>query len=320
MSKQNKNGKAFEYALAITYYNYILEHTNVDLIRNKAYANAKSNFDLIEIGDQEKMLAAASVSLGFILDIEPRLLHSMNTKDLLQIELASDQAGQKGDVRDVIFIRSKSKWQIGFSAKNNHRALKHSRLSHTLDFGDKWINTPCSKEYWRMISKVFDKIKAIKKENKKTKWSEAFSDKQKEVYYPLMVAWKTELLNMYSRDVNNFCQKIVHYLIGYNDFYKIVKGKTIVEIHGFNINGSLNKPQGKIKPKHRIRKVKLPKRLIDLSFKPESLNTLIATFDDGWQISFRIHSADTTIAPTLKFDIQLVSIPNSLFKTDLFYS
>ena len=318
MSSQNKNGKAFEYAIAISYYKHINKYTKVDLVNNKALKVAKSKFDLIDSSVQLSMLSAAMVSLRFILDIEPRLLNSIGDKDVLQVELAEDRSGQDGDVRDIIFLRSTSKWEIGFSAKHNHRALKHSRLSHVLDFGDQWIDKPCSPEYWKGVSVVFDKIKAIRKNNRDTKWKDAFPDIYKEVYTPILNAWKIEVLKMYNADRDNFCQKFVHYLIGFNDFYKIVKGRTVVEVHGYNINGTLNRSHKKIKAKHKISKIKLPERLIDLSFKPKHLNTLIATFDGGWQISFRIHSADTKINPSLKFDIQLVSIPNSLFKTDLF--
>ncbi len=317
MSNQNKNGKAFEYSLAITYFDFLTKHTKVSLIENEELIKAKSNFENLDAEIREKMISAAKRSLGFIIDIEPRLINAINIKDILEIELASDSLGQKGDVRDVIFLRASSKWEIGFSAKNNHRALKHSRLSHILDFGKQWIDEPCSDEYWKSISSVFDNIKKIKEIDKNAKWKESFKNKHLEVYKPLLKAWRKEVLNM-SENVQEFSQKFVHYLIGYNDFYKIVKGKTIVEIHGFNINGTLNKPHGKIKAKHKIGKIKLPTRLIDLSFKPNTLTTLIATFDDGWQISFRIHSAGSILFPSLKFDIQLVSIPNSLFKTDLF--
>lgn len=317
MSTQNKNGKAFEYSLAITYYDFLTQHTKVSLIQNEALNKAKLNFERLDLNIREAMLLASKRSLSFIIDIEPKLVNSINIKDILEIELATDSAGQKGDVRDVVFLRASSRWEIGFSAKNNHRALKHSRLSHVLDFGKQWINEPCSDEYWKSISIVFDKIKKIKEVDKKAKWRESFKDKHLEVYKPILSAWRKEVLNM-SINVSEFSQKFVHYLIGYNDFYKIVKGKTIVEIHGFNINGTLNKPHGTIKAKHKIGKIKLPTRLIDLSFKPNSLTTLIATFDDGWQISFRIHSAGSILVPSLKFDIQLVSIPNSLFKTDLF--
>jgi hypothetical protein len=36
-------------------------------------------------------------------------------------------------------IRVLQKWEIGVSAKNNHNAVKHSRLSSDIDFG-KWLN------------------------------------------------------------------------------------------------------------------------------------------------------------------------------------
>jgi len=53
------------------------------------------------------------------------------------LEIVSDLQGQSGDVRDVLAIRSLQKWEIGVSAKNNHRAVKHSRLSNDINFGEK---------------------------------------------------------------------------------------------------------------------------------------------------------------------------------------
>ena len=39
--------------------------------------------------------------------------------------------------------------------------------------------------------------------------------------------------------------------------------------------------------------------------------------DNGWQISFRIHSASSKVEPSLKFDIQLVGQPIVLFIIDM---
>ena len=55
--------------------------------------------------------------------------------DLLELEIAQDNRGEAGDVRDIIISRVLHKWEIGLSAKNNHSAVKHSRLSDTIDFG-----------------------------------------------------------------------------------------------------------------------------------------------------------------------------------------
>ncbi|WP_202975530.1 HaeIII family restriction endonuclease [[Ruminococcus] torques] len=34
--------------------------------------------------------------------------------------------------------------------------------------------------------------------------------------------------------------------------------------------------------------------------------------DNGWQLSFRIHSASTKVEPSLKFDVQFISMPVSV--------
>ena len=42
------------------------------------------------------------------------------------------------------------------------------------------------------------------------------------------------------------------------------------------------------------------------------------SLNEGWQISFRIHNASSRVEPSLKFDINLVSAPHSLFTNHLF--
>ena len=77
--------------------------------------------------------------------------------------------------------------------------------------------------------------------------------------------------------------------------------------------GTLNLPFKNIKAKAKVSKLKLPSRLIEISFKPNSKTTLLAYFDEGWQISFRIHNASSKVESSLKFDINLVSSPHTLF-------
>ena len=50
-----------------------------------------------------------------------------------------DGQGVKGDVRDIVIKRKNIEWEIGLSIKHNHDAVKHSRLSHKLDFGNEWF-------------------------------------------------------------------------------------------------------------------------------------------------------------------------------------
>lgn len=56
----------------------------------------------------------------------------------------------------------------------------------------------------------------------------------------------------------------------------------------------------------------LPTTIYNLDYKRGSKNTLELVMDNGWQISFRIHNALSRLEPSLKFDIQLIDIPQSV--------
>jgi hypothetical protein len=212
----------------------------------------------------------------------------------------------------VLAIRSLQQWEIGVSAKNNHRAVKHSRLSKDIDFGQKWLGIPNSETYFSEIMPIFTFLEEKRNMDKSTKWS-SISNKSDKVYVPILNAFKKELEKLNDENPEIVPGKLVKYLIGNNDFYKIIKGKKKIEIHAFNLYGSLNQSLGTNKPKGKVTKVKLPDRLIEIVFKKNSKTTLLITLNEGWQFSCRIHSAKSNIETSLKFDINLVSTPHSLF-------
>ena len=313
MAIQTKTGKAFEYAILVEFYNRLKAITTLQIVENNTFLKAKNCFDGFSEEIKDEYRLNASFSVNFLIDLEPRLSHGISEDDILQLEIASDQLGQKGDVRDVIFIRSLQKWEIGISAKNNHRALKHSRLSGELNFGKEWVNNLCSVDYFNEISPIFNNLRDIRKNDKTTKWDEIFSDKDSEVYVPILEAFRKEILLLQDKDKSEFASKLISYLVGRNDFYKLIKSKNKLEIQAFNMYGTLNLPFKNIKAKAKVSKLKLPSRLIEISFKPNSKTTLLAYFDEGWQISFRIHNASSKVESSLKFDINLVSSPHTLF-------
>ena len=106
--------------------------------------------------------------------------------------------------------------------------------------------------------------------------------------------------------------------LGNQDFYKVIKGKKKVEIQAYNLHGTLNLPFEKVKPKAKIPKLKLPTRLIEIVYQENSTTTLLVSLNEGWQISFRIHNASSRVEPSLKFDINLVSAPHTLFTNHIF--
>lgn len=317
MATQTVNGKAFEYALLLEFYERLNKITSVSITENEPYHNAKGCFDSFVENEQDTFRITASAAINFLIDIEPRLSNGISREDVLVLEIVSDQAGQTGDVRDVLIIRSLQKWEIGISAKNNHRAVKHSRLSLNIDFGEKWLGVPCSQNYFDEIKPIFDMLANLKASDKSTKWT-SIENMHQVVYIPILNAFRKELLRLDKENSSIVAENLVQYLIGNEDFYKVIKGNKKVEIQAYNLSGTLNLPFESIKPKARIPKLKLPSRLIEIVYQDNSTTTLLVSLNEGWQISFRIHNASSRVEPSLKFDINLVSAPHTLFTNHIF--
>ncbi|MDD3107242.1 MAG: HaeIII family restriction endonuclease [Bacilli bacterium] len=318
MAIQTKTGKAFEYTLLKEFYERLNNlHNNVVIIESEPYKTAKAFYKQFSEDEQGLYSLVSSAAINFLVDIEPRLSNSINIDDILQLEIVSDNEGQTGDVRDVLAIRLLQKWEMGISVKNNHRAVKHSRLSQKNDFGEKWIGIPCSSDYFDQIRPIFDYLTELRTKDKSTKWT-AIPDMHENIYMPLLDAFRSELLRLDKENPLVVPQKLVEYLIGNQDFYKVIKGKRTVEIQAYNLHGTLNQSFEDIKPKAKIPKLKLPTRLIEVVYENNSKTTLIVSLNEGWQISFRIHNASSRIEPSLKFDINLVSAPHTLFNNHIF--
>ncbi|WP_417352757.1 HaeIII family restriction endonuclease [Flavobacterium alkalisoli] len=320
MAKQVETGKAFEYALLNAFYERLSILTKVEIVISQPYVNARDCFDKFNNVEQDKYRLNASAAVNFLIDIEPRLSNDINDQDILQLEIVSDKEGQSGDVRDVLAIRSLQKWEIGVSAKNNHKAVKHSRLSNSINFGQKWLGITCSQEYFNEIKPIFDYLDGLKKQSKSTKKWSSLGDYPTTIYLPVLIAFKKEIERMVLEHGNIVAEKLVQYLIGNKDFYKVIKGKNSVEIQAYNIQGSLNQSFNNIRPKGKINRLKLPTRLIEIVFAEDKINTLIISLNEGWQISFRIHNASSRIEPSLKFDINLISSPSTLFTNHILHT
>jgi hypothetical protein len=317
MGNQTNTGKAFEYALLLEIVEKLKDKTQVSIVENDPFETAKNCFLGFSDDAQGGYRLTSSAAINFLIDVEPRLYSDVGKDDILEIEIVSDARGQSGDVRDILTVRSKQKWEIGISAKNNHRAVKHSRLSPRIDFGDKWLGIPCSVEYFAEIKPVFDMLSEIRENDRTAKW-DVIENMHETVYVPVLNAFRSELIRLDKENPNIVPLRLVEYLIGNEDFYKVIRGNNKVEIQAYNLHGTLNQAANDIKPKAKIPKVKLPNRLIEVVYQGDSSTTLIVSLNEGWQISFRIHSAKSTVEPSLKFDINLISAPHTLFTNHLF--
>ena len=304
----NNQGRAYEYIFINTLYDEISKIRNVEIVDNSALHAANHAWSLISDTLQLILAQSARAAVFTIFDMEPMILEE--DEDLLTLEIQIDDKGKQGDVRDIVIARKDVQWEIGLSLKHNHFAVKHSRLSSRLDFGKVWFNEPCSEKYWNDIKPIFDSLKQYKEEGKK--WSEIES-KDTTIYRPLLQAFVDEVKSSYDRN-NDVAVKMVEYLLGEFDFYKVISIdiQRVTQIQTYNLHGTLNKPSKTITPKIEIPVVSLPTRIVNMDFKPNSNNTIELYMDGGWQFSFRIHNASTMVEPSLKFDIQIVGMPTTI--------
>ena len=304
-ASSNNQGRAYEYAWLDVLSKKLSKSQQIELVRNSSFdANMRAWLTMPE-EMRDLLYISADAAVETLVELEPRL--NENNSGIIRLEFQQDKTAIKGDVRDILIKRPDTAWEIGLSIKHNHDAVKHSRLSYCLDFADEWFGNPCSDAYWADIQPIFDRLKEHKAQG--SLWSD-ISDKENEIYVPLLRAFMEEIRRAYTCDPS-VPKKMVEYLIGFEDYYKIVSqdNKRVTIIHAFNMHGTLNLP-GKITVSAIcVPVVDYPTEIIALRFKDKSSNTVEMYLNNGWQLSFRIHNASSKVEPSLKFDIRFIGMP-----------
>ena len=309
MSNQsNDKGRAYEYICLQTLFREINDIRPAEIIENSSFYAALRAWETIDIKTRGTLIISAKAAVSTLFDMEPMIIE--DDDDCVELYIQPDTQGEVGDVRDIIIVRKDIRWEIGLSIKHNHFAVKHSRFGKSLDFGDRWFGVPCSQDYWDEIRPIFTYIDQEKQANKK--WSELPS-KAEDVYIPLLDAFVNEI-NKANAENKDIPRKMVEYLLGEFDFYKVISidNKNVTQIQTYNLRGTLNQASKKERPKIIVPVSSLPTRIVSLGFKPGSDNTVELYMDGGWQFSFRIHNASTYVESSLKFDIQIIGMPASI--------
>lgn len=304
----NDQGRAYEYVWMQALYKALRTLRQTRIVNNSSlWANERA-YNAVTQEKRDIFITSANSAVAYILELEPRM--EENCGDELLLEFQKDEIGEKGDVRDIVIRRDSIDWEVGLSIKHNHAAVKHSRLSHVLDFGKEWYGIPCSKQYWDDVDPIFALLNSEK--SKGTKWSE-LDDKEGRVYLPLLSAFLREVERAYESD-STVAGKIFEYLVGVKDYHKIVSEdkKRLTLIHTFNLHGTLNLPSNKKEADIEIPAAEAPTEIFKMRFKKGSNTTVEIYMDNGWAFSFRIHNASTKIQPSLKFDVQFISTPPSV--------
>lgn len=311
--KQTETGKAFEFACAHAIVDKFQDGVEIELEDSPQMRTAQCAFAYLSELEQINYMKGASAAIRIIERLEPKL---SETSTEMRVCLQTDSKGVKGDVRDVLCLRG-SDWEIGLSCKHNHEAVKHSRLSDIIDFGKEWFGRECSKEYFDNVKKVFTPLRQRRDESKAegspALWKE-IPDKEERCYIPVLEAFMEELKRLDAAYPHEIPASLIRYLIGRNDFYKVIMNdkRRFTQIESINVNGSLNKAQGKKKALIDVPVMKLPTKFYEIGFKEGSRNTIVVVCDEGWNVSMRIHNASSKIEPSLKFDVQLMAMPSSI--------
>lgn len=348
------SGKAFEYATLIEIYQELIEngwkHSNIELLRDKNYKNIERAYQIINDFDEEideydnetefmqieKSLndyeRAAKVAAKYLCEVEPILSSKEELYGILKA--MPDQAGSKGDVRDIdlkIFQDKECTIEIidiGISCKNNHEAVKHPRITENPDFAKVWTNgrCECSQQFIDGMNEMFELIDLYA--DKYGKWSEV-ADKKDNIYYPIIKLYAAEIKRLGTVDENaseeeqkqakTFTKTFFEYMFGVQDFYKFIKEdhSHSTKVYPYNMHGCLMREYNGCKNEQAVQTITMPEEIVEVRVKPKSKTTIEVYFDQ-WIISMRLHNADSKISRTsLKFDVQIKAQPRKVMGTVL---
>lgn len=310
-------GKAYEYACLLSLDRYLTEKGvgPVVISESDAMNTARTAFEKAKSeGLSAKLVLAADAASRVILRLEPQLEYGNGP---LTLVIQTDAQGIAGDVRDVVCIRNAKGWEIGLSCKHNHQAVKHSRLSATIDFGAEWFGVPCSKTYFNTVVPLFNELRekrstAIANGDPLPLWND-IPDKVDRYYIPVLNAFLAEMKRLSEKDPS-IPKKLIEYMLGRYDFYKVITDDThkTTRVEAINIAGTLNKPANGHKSLVDVSRLKLPTCFYHMGMVPGSGNKVTIVCDEGWTLTMRIHNASSKVEPSLKFDVQLISVPNSI--------
>ena len=311
---QTEKGKAFEFACAQAIFES-KQGLTIELMESPQLATARRCYAYLQALEKANYTKGAEAAIRIIDRLEPRLFSGQGK---LVVGLQPDSKGIAGDVRDVLCVRG-ADWQIGLSCKHNHEAVKHSRLSDSIDFGKDWFGKKCSNQYFEEARAVFRPLRKMRDDSlaegssHQALWSE-IPDKEDRCYVPILEAFMKELRRLDQENPGEIPELLIRYLIGRNDFYKVIMNdsRQFTQIESININGTLNKPAGNKRALVDVPIMKMPTKFYEIGFKDGSKNTIFVVCDQGWNVSMRIHNASSKVEPSLKFDVQLLAMPSSI--------
>ena len=314
LQAQQANGKALEYACALAFQNALTARRSVvKIAETDATRTAQRRYEGMSEEVRHDYLRAAEASVKILERLEPTLIAPQPAGERFDLIIQADAQGEVGDVRDLL-IKETSGWETGLSIKHNNDVVKNPRLSSGIDFGALWVKRPASAAYFSAIKPTFDRMESLADTD--AHWSSlglTESAKAKQFYRPVLEALARELERLANQH-SDVPAALLRYFLGRKDFYKVialVKSRVTI-VQAYSIEGTLGRAAGNLKPAMSVPRLQMPSKILALAFKANSDNTIIINFNEGWQVSLRLHSASSRVERSLKLDVRLLSHPETL--------
>jgi hypothetical protein len=114
--------------------------------------------------------------------------------------------------------------------------VKHNRLSGTIDFGKKWFNISTPQAYFDELRDTWAYLQH--QATQRVLWDNI--DKPR-IYTHVLSAFSQTLNGMHGNN-HTISYKLMEYLLGTNDYYKLIvrSKKRQTELRAFNIHGMLH--------------------------------------------------------------------------------
>jgi hypothetical protein len=287
-SRQELNGKYFEYAIATTA-KKILNSINIEtsIKDDNVSRNAFVKFNSFnDVGKKLSIDMILSKVMGHILCNENDLVFKSKQAT---ITFNPDTAGADGDPRDIVIHFYPTKLIIGISAKHNSISIKSPRLSLRTDFFSNF-GIKSSPIYGNDILKV---LKII--ENRIGDLWSNWREKEKDCYSAIVSAISSEICK--NQNNQQFCQGILDYFVGRYDHYKV----------------SFNKKDSSITVEE-YKKSSIQKPTAIVKNQLVGINKILIGLDNGYEIGLRAHNGDSIIKQTgIKIEASLLKYPQSIY-------
>ena len=196
---QNQTGNAFEYALAsrlaVAVGVRMKTRAGKDAETDAAADRAREDFFAQDRESRRWLSRAAGAAVSHIVDLEEKTLARAGDAP---VRMQPDSAGIAGDPRDIVLPVGRK--HLAVSAKLNNDTVKNPRLQFAEpDFAAKWgLDARVSEDYAGAVAKVAARVNGAKKSGLE-KWRD-FPDLHREVYAPLLSAFRDELLRLLSEE------------------------------------------------------------------------------------------------------------------------